>query len=99
MNIVFILTRDSKFLGVFTSIKKVKDFIKNENLSLFELLLEEFTFANTTFKKDVTELLFESAMYKHTTNDDFNYKFTECDFCGGENCRDYCVNMNLDDYC
>jgi hypothetical protein len=149
MNTVFILTKESKFLGVFTSVQNVKDFIKNERIALLNILLEEFTFAQTTEKRDVTQLLSESTpltqvykdnIYKDTIyknnifaqllsestppltqvykdniykdnifeslynnvsyleDDHYNYEITECDFCSGENCRDYCVNDNFDNY-
>lgn len=50
---------------------------------MFNLLLEEFTFAQRTIKRDVTELLFE-----HVNVNDGDGDVEECDFCGGENCRD-----------
>lgn len=150
MNTVFVLTKESKFLGVFTSVQNVKDFIKNERIALLNILLEEFTFTQTTEKRDVTELLSESTppltqvykdnsiykdniyknnifaqllsestpltqVYKDTIyknnifeslynnvsyleENHYNYEIAECDFCSGENCRDYCVNDNFDNY-
>lgn len=36
---------------------------------------------------------------RFTIDHDFEYEPQECDFCGGENCRDECVNYDIDDAC
>lgn len=96
---VYILSNTNQTLGVFSTLfaaQKYYSTLYRDNTPLFHVKLEEFTL-NGVSGKDMSLFLKEG--YSSVTNSSPYDKFMdvyECEYCGGEDCRDGCVNDNYD---
>lgn len=101
---VYILSNANQVLGVFSSPFEAQIFYSNiVKDDTFTIKLEEFTL-NKTPGKNVTFLMeeidskkeeYSYSIFEKTPFKDIVY---ECYNCGGEDCRDGCVNDNLFDF-
>lgn len=99
---VYILSNANQVLGVFSSLFEAQIFysniIKDDTIKLEEFILNKTPGKNVTFlikeinskKKEYSYSVFEQTPFK--------YIIYECDNCGGEDCRDGCVNDNFSNF-
>jgi hypothetical protein len=96
--LVYILSNTNQSLGVFSTLLEAQKYystLYRSNDPLFPIKLEEFTL-NGTSGKDMTLFLKvepKNYIFEQRPFTDIIY---ECDNCGGEDCRDGCVNDNYD---
>lgn len=99
--LVYILSNTTQTLGVFSTSLEAQKYYSTLHLPLLSLVkLQEFTL-NGTSGKDMTLFLSLPPVFhkKHTLSPrprPFSDTIYECDNCGGEDCRDGCVNDNYD---